>query len=409
MYNGTELKGPPGLEQARFYADQNALKSLARSGDTDGAQLRQAAEQFESLFINMMFKTMRQANGVFSEGNLFESKESSFYREMLDNQLSVEMARGGGIGLADLLVKQLAGREQGQQASDSGDHDTEIQPLSDADISASTQDGFGRTLDAFRIQAAQNAWHNNTQPSADVQAQMLYGDDQSLGSPYKPSTNARVPLKKPSIETNDGLARDTSVPLLPNVQAEKTHFHTPESFVSAVWPHAQNAGERLGVDPKVLVAQAALETGWGKHIMGDGLGGSSKNLFGIKANEHRAAAVTHNTLEYVDGKPQQERARFRTYESFTESFNDYVSLLENSPRYAGARDQAHSPKAFMVALQEAGYATDPKYAEKIYRIYQGLDEKIAAVNESPEQLGRIREALLPSQVIASTDARHIKR
>ena len=108
MYNGADLDQVGSMEQARFYADQNALKSLIQTSKSDSDNLRRAAEEFESLFINMMFKSMRQANAVFSEGNPFESQETQFFQEMLDNQLSVEMSKGGGIGLSDMLMRQLS-------------------------------------------------------------------------------------------------------------------------------------------------------------------------------------------------------------------------------------------------------------------------------------------------------------
>lgn len=398
MYNGAATNAPGGLDQARFYADQNALKSLARGDDKSPERLRTAAQEFESLFINMMFKTMRQANSVFAEGNPFESQESTFFREMLDNQLSVEMAKGGGIGLADILVRQLAPPDQNK--SDEGatttDHTAVINEtikdvmapsaetvLNAADLAVADLYGDSDIASTGHVSGANT--FKDADPTADEQAQMLYGDQESI----TPMTMERLRTQATSgntgasenyIDSNN--SRLVTPAYKPDItQQEKTYFDSPEQFVSAVWPDAQRASEKLGVDPKVLVAQAALETGWGKHIMQDKVGGSSHNLFGIKAPAAREAKVAHMTTEYVNGEPQRQRENFRIYNSFSESFDDYVNLLMGAKRYETARAQAGDPKAFMEALQGAGYATDPQYANKIYRIYQGLNEKLASLQQ----------------------------
>ena len=136
-------------------------------------------------------------------------------------------------------------------------------------------------------------------------------------------------------------------------------------------PIAEKVAGELGVDPKVLLAQAALETGWGKHVIQQG-SDSSYNLFNIKADSRwQGEQVQVSTLEYRDGVAQREQAAFRSYGSYEESFNDYVSFLKNSPRYQNALQQAANPFAYVDALQQAGYATDPEYSNKISRIYSG--------------------------------------
>lgn len=147
---------------------------------------------------------------------------------------------------------------------------------------------------------------------------------------------------------------------------------TPEGFVAALWPEARAAARRLGVAPEFLLAQAALETGWGRAVIRHPDGRSSHNLFGIKAGPawHGETVVT-GSLEYRDGVMVRERARFRSYGSWAESFQDYVSFLQDNPRYAQALAQRADPGAFAAALQAAGYATDPAYAAKIRAILAG--------------------------------------
>jgi flagellar protein FlgJ len=141
--------------------------------------------------------------------------------------------------------------------------------------------------------------------------------------------------------------------------------------VQRLLPHARRAAARLGVAPEVLIAQSALETGWGRHVMRDAAGRSSHNLFGIKASGGwSGASVRVSTLEYRDGVARREQAAFREYPDEAASFADYVRLVGGHPRYRQAVANADSPEGYLRGLQEAGYATDPAYAEKILAILE---------------------------------------
>jgi peptidoglycan hydrolase FlgJ len=146
---------------------------------------------------------------------------------------------------------------------------------------------------------------------------------------------------------------------------------SPEAFVRSLWPHAQKTAAELGVSAKALIAQAALETGWGRRLVGAGKQVLSHNLFGIKAGSRWSGEkVAANTHEFVNGVRVSERAQFRAYGSAAESFADYARLLGN-PRYAEARGTGEDAQRFAQALQHAGYATDPSYAAKISAIANG--------------------------------------
>ena len=158
-------------------------------------------------------------------------------------------------------------------------------------------------------------------------------------------------------------------------------YTSPAAFIKDIWPHAQQAAQQLGVDPQVLVAQAALETGWGRGIMRSPDGRSSNNLFGIKAGgDWQSDTVTKTTLEYRDGVAVKERASFRAYDSMAASFQDYVEFLQKNPRYKDALMHVGDPQKFSDALQQAGYATDPRYAEKIGKVLGG-DTLVSALSE----------------------------
>jgi peptidoglycan hydrolase FlgJ len=148
---------------------------------------------------------------------------------------------------------------------------------------------------------------------------------------------------------------------------------SPEEFVNKLWPCAEEAGKELGVDPRHLLAQAALETGWGKSLPCDTDGATSFNFFGIKAGASwEGDSVSVKTLEFEGGVPIPRQAKFRSYGSAAESFRDYVEVLRNNPRYAAALNTGSDSKAFATALQKGGYATDPAYAQKIMSIAQNL-------------------------------------
>lgn len=146
----------------------------------------------------------------------------------------------------------------------------------------------------------------------------------------------------------------------------------PLHFVRAVWDEARTAAAQLGTEAKLLVAQAALETGWGRHVPQRADGGSSNNFFGVKAGAKWSGdRVAVPTLEFRDGVVRRENASFRAYDSVADGFNDYVRLLKSNPRYRSALELADDPRHFAQALQRAGYATDPAYGQKILGILNG--------------------------------------
>jgi flagellar protein FlgJ len=139
-----------------------------------------------------------------------------------------------------------------------------------------------------------------------------------------------------------------------------------EAFIRDLWPHAQKCAKELGVSADVLIAQAALETGWGRKMIHDQQGGNAFNLFGIKAGESwNGEQVSVSTIEYRDGIAQREHAAFRSYGSLQQSMDDYVAFLNQNPRYQPALEKVGNSQEFLQQLQQAGYATDPAYANKI--------------------------------------------
>ncbi len=307
----------------KSYTDLHELNKLKQAGRNDDPRALQAvAEQFESLFLNMLLKNMRQANESISEGGLFDSSESKFYQEMMDQQLSMSLSSGKGIGLSEVLVRQLTPKTA-PAAVDAEPAAQLNQPLSHAG------GDLGRLLD----RSAQLA----------MQA---------------------------SIKRADQLLQKASSAAA--AQPLPDRFESPEQFVERLLPVAKRVASQAGLAPEALVAQAALETGWGKHLPRHSDGGNSHNLFGIKADQRwNGDRVATNTVEFRDGIARQERASFRAYGSYEQSMRDYVDFLNQSPRYQEALSQADNPKQYIEQLQLAGYATDPAYSQKILGILDG--------------------------------------
>lgn len=151
----------------------------------------------------------------------------------------------------------------------------------------------------------------------------------------------------------------------------------PAQFVEQLRPHAQATAARLGVDPDALIAQAALETGWGEKMLRDSQGRASFNLFNIKAHNWQGPSVGTRTLEFDGDTAKMESARFRAYGSLQEAFDDYANFLQNNPRYENALAVGADPAAYAEGLQAAGYATDPRYAAKIQSLLQRPELKSA--------------------------------
>lgn len=134
-------------------------------------------------------------------------------------------------------------------------------------------------------------------------------------------------------------------------------------------PHALQASQSTGVPTHLMLGQAALESGWGKREIRMADGSNSYNLFGIKAGAAWNGKVADvMTTEYQNGVAHKQVEKFRAYSSYAEAFQDYAHMLGNNPRYAGVLQQGGDAAGMAQALQKAGYATDPNYADKLVRV-----------------------------------------
>lgn len=303
---------------------------LQRPATTERARVEEAARGLESQFATMLIKSMRSA----SPGDPFGGDTT--YREMYDQQLARELTKGRGLGLQPMIARQL-----------------------DRSLAPATPTAPGTFLPLRAPAAMPMALPAAGTPSGLPLPAGLRGDSLSLAPS---SSGVSMP----------GLAMQPAMPTPPACDENAPlDCSSPEAFVRSLWPHAQKTAAELGVPAKALVAQAALETGWGRRLVGHESNVSSHNLFGIKASGGwRGSKVVAATHEFVDGVRTGARAAFRSYASAADSFADYAQLLRR-PRYASALNAGGDVRQFAGALQRAGYATDPAYAAKIGAIAEG--------------------------------------
>jgi flagellar protein FlgJ len=268
------------------------LRASARANDPES--LRKVAQQFEALFTQQLLKSARAAS---LGSDLMGGEQTEFYNDLFDQQMALHLSSGKGLGIADLLVRQL-------------------QQRSGANATKSTDQTFGAHGEAM------------------------------VELPARPSAQATIPLR--------------------------SEASSPNNFVEQIRPHAERAAQALGVPARVIMAQAALETGWGRQVPGQAQGTPSFNFFGIKADARwEGPSVEVQTHEFIDGRMQPKSAAFRAYDSIGEAFDDYVNFLQSNPRYADALRHQGDSERFASGLQKAGYASDPSYAQKVLKIAQG--------------------------------------
>lgn len=292
---------------SRFALDTKGLGDLKQAAKAGAPEaLKTAATQFEAMFINMMMKSMRDAT---PQDGMLDNQQTKMFTSMLDQQTSQNLAKRG-VGLADVLIRQL-----GAQA-------------------------------------------------ANAQALAIGGDQNVATSAAMPAPlNADALLKTPG-----ALLAPSAAPATSSGKAQAPHIR---SFQDKLGADAEAASQATGIPAKFMLGQAALESGWGKREIKNADGSASHNLFGIKAGPGwKGKVATAVTTEYVNGVPQTRVEKFRAYDSYAAGFKDYASLIATNPRYekvlasAGAGDAA----SFAHGLQKAGYATDPLYAAKLSRI-----------------------------------------
>ncbi|WP_372875654.1 flagellar assembly peptidoglycan hydrolase FlgJ [Pseudomonas sp.] len=364
------------------FTDLNRLNQFKVGGDSE-KNIRKVAQEFESLFLNEMLKAMRSANEVFAEGNFMNSNESKTYQDMHDQQLSVTLSNNqNGIGLADVLVRQMSQiKDAGSRPNPFAQVDQPVpsapsKPLARVDSSRDDSSLLNQRRLSLPGRLGDRLMAGILPTAGTAAAQPLAQNDWIPAKAFAAPADKALSLNGADAISGRRLAQAPG----------KTAFASKDEFIAAMLPMAEQAAEKIGVDARYLVAQAALETGWGKSIIRQQDGTSSHNLFGIKShNSWDGESARVLTTEYQGGKAVKEAASFRAYDSYAHSFEDYVSFLQSNGRYQNALSSTENPEQFARELQKAGYATDPQYARKIGQIARQMQtyQAVASV-DSPQ-------------------------
>lgn len=316
MVNGTDLSGKVAFDAGSL----NNLKLAAKENSPEA--IKGVAKQFEAVFMNMMLKSMREAS---PQDSPFDNEQSRTFTSMLDQQLSSNLA-SKGLGLANVLAKQLSKNGNNLATNTMQQAVTDVQPDSET----------GR------------------QASSPV-----------VNNPYLPSTmkaleKILMPAESSSI-TPDGSNAQNLKPLTDNAA----------DFQSRMTQHAEEASRATGIPAHLMLGQAALESGWGKREIKAADGTQSNNLFGIKATANwNGKVVEATTTEYIHGVKQKRIEKFRAYDNYADSFKDFANLVRNNPRYENVMTNLQNVNGYAQAMQKAGYATDPNYATKLASVIQ---------------------------------------
>lgn len=290
--------------------DANSLSDLKiASKDNSPASVKAVASQFEAMFVNMMLKSMRDAT---PQEGMFDNEQTKTFTAMLDQQLSQNIA-SQGVGLADILTRQLTRTASFKPSELPFEEIKGMVPQSNTDLEIG-----GNNLHSFK-----------TLPS-------------NAGNPVERTSNNASPAQP----TGNVLA-----------------------FKNRVLSHAEQVSRETGIPAHFMIGQAALESGWGKREI-KGLDGTpSHNLFGIKANAAwKGKVVEAMTTEYVNGVKQKRIEKFRAYDSYAETFQDFAKLMKNNPRYERVMANLDNVNHYAAAIQKSGYATDPNYANKLISV-----------------------------------------
>jgi flagellar protein FlgJ len=328
QWTGSDAASRTGALDQRFALDVQGVDALRRTVRTSPQEgLKQVSRQFEALFMGMVLKSMREAS---PQGGMLDTQNEKIYTSMLDQQLTQSLS-GRGVGLAEAMLAQLQ-RSIAAGVSDDGAEPAGMSLLPRGGMPLHAQSGI--PLGSSPSQASQPA---PSSPAARVDLSLYQVNNDRSGN----GSNATANLQ--------------------------SHV---DQFVNRMGASAQAASNASGVPAPLILAQAALESGWGKREIRADDGTQSFNLFGIKADRGwQGPVIETTTTEYVDGEPQRIRAKFRAYASYDEAFTDYARFMTRNPRYANVL-ATDNPTEAAHGLQRAGYATDPQYGQKLVRIMQ---------------------------------------
>ncbi len=327
------------IQVQRNVPDTSRIRPTSMQADdtAEQAKARDAANKFEALLIHNMLKSMRKTTMAENTTN-----QRALYDDMLDKNLADSMIKAGGLGIADQLMSQLQGNKTNQKEQTTPH--TGAEPLV--------------TRDRLRLRELASSLNDG---SRETVKSMSSASSASIGSTAPEAGLARLKL----LSRLWGQAENSP----PGSAMAKTEF------LQSLTPHAQRSAQRLGTSTSAVLAIAALETGWGQSMLKNGTGQSSNNYFGIKANAQDKNFTRNTTTEYLNGTSQKVQAKFKAYDSTADSVEGFADFILENPRYSTALQHASNPERFLRELHVAGYATDPRYADKAITVMRQVEQQ----------------------------------
>ncbi|HLW22981.1 MAG TPA: flagellar assembly peptidoglycan hydrolase FlgJ [Steroidobacteraceae bacterium] len=321
---------------ADTYTSPGGLAAL-KNAPPSPATLHAVAEQVEALFLQMMLKSMRDASEA---AGVSESNERGMYEDMFDKQVALTLSHRNDLGFVRLLERQLGGAPPASAPS--------LRGPATAPTADSAAGGVARSVAA------------------------RYGAGVPSMSPALGDAPASGTGASPAGEAASAAPQAGGAPSRASGDASPASHAAARAFVQEILPPIRQAARMLGVNPLGLLAQAALESGWGQRMPRNADGSPSLNLFGVKAGEEWGGArVVADTVEFSGGVAQLKRSAFRAYGSIEESVSDFARLLAGSPRYRDVLRSGASAAGYVAGIAQAGYASDPSYGNKLNQILNG--------------------------------------
>jgi peptidoglycan hydrolase FlgJ len=353
----------PRVDPNSLAIDGSALNGLKNAKSDSPEAIRAVARQFEGVLMNMMLKSMRD---TVPQDGITDNEQSKMFMGMLDQQLTTQLSQKG-MGLTEVLVRQLSkfSPKPAEEADKSKTqlHDTKNNLVNGLSSSNPSSGKAVLMQAAQKIREAYQQWDATT---PETNSKNSKTDDDTAWA-------RGIQELPPLLEEAQQNVQNLVVPQAPLTTAMREVANKTQQFIQRMLPHAQAASSGSGIPAKLMVGQAALESGWGKHEIKTSNGENSHNLFGIKADASWKGKVANSvTTEYVNGVKETRVEKFRAYDSYSDAFKDYAKLISQNPRYEQAMNNTHDASAYAHALQRAGYATDPQYGKKLTQVLKNL-------------------------------------
>lgn len=342
--------------------DPRGLTGLMQR-DGDPAVSKAVAQQFGALFMQGLLRQTDGAGIAMTDGVGGGVVNSMFASTMGRVAMSSEK-----LGLTDMMLRSI----EAKQRAAHGGTDAAAAPAQTAKETTGATASSAATGVPTGVPLAAYWQGNGMRPVGQLgggHMRVPAAAPPGNGRPIVQASLPPFPITMPNTDAASQSANRNMSPislvdgLTPSTPANASPQAT--AFAQQLAPLLKQAGAQIGVSARTLLAQAALETGWGQSVVGN-------NIFGVKAGSSwTGATVTTPTHEYENGQYVSINAAFRAYPSFAAAVQDFVSIVSNSQRFRAALGTGENTEAYGRALIDGGWATDIDYVRKLQSVAAG--------------------------------------